>query len=185
MTSSGTQPIAAGANGIQPPPETDEALRHVIDQVTTNAKAEVAFGAPRVIGEHTLIPVARVSYGFGSGSGGGSGPATASDAASRAITPGGFGSGAAGGLTVRPFAIIAVEPGGVRVLPIVDVQSMLARVFGCAAAALIVSAFVRRPRSQRRRMHLQIGRIDPQLWIGSQAFRRPIARGILHRLARR
>jgi uncharacterized spore protein YtfJ len=185
MISTGTQPTIAGANGIHPPPETDQALRRVIDQVATNANAEVAFGTARVIGERTFIPVAQVSYGFGRRSSSGSGPATTQDAASRVISTDGFGSGVAGGLTVRPFAVIAVGPGGVRVLLLVDVQSMMARVFGCAAAALIVAAFVRRPRSQRRRFHLQIGRIDPQLWIASQAFPRPISRGILHRLAQR
>jgi hypothetical protein len=75
MISTGTQPTIAGANGIHPPPETDQALRRVIDQVATNANAEVAFGTARVIGERTFIPVAQISYGFGGGSGSGSPPA--------------------------------------------------------------------------------------------------------------
>lgn len=185
MTSSATQPMSTGANGIHPPPETDAAVQRVVDQITTTAHAEAAFGAPRVIGERTFIPVAQVSYGFGGGSGGGSGPATGPDDAFKAASPRGFGSGVAGGLTVRPFAVIAVEPNGVRVLPLVDVQAMLARVFACAAVASIVAVLLRRPRAPWRRLHVRIGRIDPQLWIGSQAFRRPRSRGSLRRLGRR
>jgi len=188
MNSIGTQPVGASTNGIHSPAETDEALRRILDQVTTSANAEVAFGAARVIGERTFIPVAQISYGFGGGSGAGPELATPADAATRVKTSGGFGRGAAGGLNVRPFAIIAVEPGGVRVLPLVDVQSMMARVFACAAAASLVAALVRRPRAAQRRWHLQIGRIAPQLWIGSQAFplgRGRMPRGLLRRLARR
>jgi uncharacterized spore protein YtfJ len=185
MTSTETQPLSAGANGIHPPPDTDAAVQRVVDQITTTAHVEVAFGAPRVIGERTLIPVAQVSYGFGGGSGGGSGSATGSDDAVQATSPGGFGSGVAGGLSVRPFALIAVQPDGVRVLPLLDVQSMLTRVFACAAVASILAVLIGQPRTTRRRLHVQIGRIDPQLWVGSQAFARPTSRGMLRRLWRR
>ena len=163
MTSTPT--IAPSANGsIDQRSEVADPLRSVIDQVARNGKADVAFGTPQVIGARTLIPVARVMYGFG----GGSGDSTRQQ-----------GSGGGGALGVRPFAIIEVTNERVRVVPIVDVQSMMARVFAFATAAMLLAAVLRRARARRAGSHVKIGRIEPHFSVTSIPtirFRRRIAR---------
>src|SRR5579864_7839729 len=153
MTTPASPAIGSSSNGINRSPETADALRRVIDQLTTNGKTDVAFGTPQVIGDRTIIPVARVMYAFGGGSG------------SDSMRQGG--SGALGGLTVRPFAVVEVSQHNVRVVPIVDVQSMMGRVFAFATAAVFVAMFARRARGQQRHVQLKIGRIEPRLSVTS------------------
>jgi uncharacterized spore protein YtfJ len=173
MTSSTLQTVAPPANGTVQSSEVDAALRRVIDQFGSNGKADVAFGTPQVIGSRTLIPVARVMYGFGGGGG--------TDTARQR------GSGAGGGLAVRPFAVIEATPDKVRVVPIVDVQRMIGRVFAFATVALVVAAFMRRPHGDQRGSHVKIGRIEPHFSLTSTPtfrFHRARSGGMLRRLVR-
>jgi len=173
MTSSTLQTLAPPANGTVQSSESDGALRRVIDQFATNGKADVAFGKPQVIGNRTLIPVARVMYGFGGGAG--------TDAAQQR------GGGAGGGLAVRPFAVIEATADKVRVVPIVDVQRMIGRVFAFATVALVLAAFMRRQHGDQRRSHVKIGRIEPHFSLTSTPtfrFHRPPSGGMLRKLVR-
>jgi uncharacterized spore protein YtfJ len=173
MTSPASPAIASSSNGIDRSAETADVLRRVIDQLTTNGKADVAFGTPQVVGDRTIIPVARVTYGFGGGSGAENAPQV--------------GSGAGGGLAVRPFAVVEVSQEKVRVVPIVDVQSMMGRVFGFATAALLVAALARRAREQQPRSHVKIGRIEPHFSVTSTPtiyVQRRGSGGVLRRLLR-
>jgi len=151
MTTPASAAIISTSNGIDRSVETADALQRVIDQFTTSGKADVAFGTPRVIGDRTIIPVARVAYAFGGGSG-------AQNAQQR---------GAGGGLAVRPFAVVEVSQDKVRVVPIVDVQSMIGRVFAFATAAVLVAALARRARAEQPRSHVKIGRIEPHVSLTS------------------
>ncbi|MBI2907850.1 MAG: sporulation protein YtfJ [Chloroflexi bacterium] len=89
------------------------------------------FGRPEVIGEKTIIPVARVSYGFGGGFGrkkaGGGVPAEESDE----------GGGGGGGASIKPVAILEVTPGETKLIPIVDVT----RVAICAMLLIAWNVF--------------------------------------------
>lgn len=60
----------------------------------------------------SVIPVARVSYGFGAG--GGQGPVKTDEEAG--TTPGGGGGG--GGVSVSPVGFLVVTPEGERFVPI-------------------------------------------------------------------
>jgi uncharacterized spore protein YtfJ len=171
MTTPASPAIASSSNGITRPVETADALRRVVEQLTTNGKADVAFGTPNVIGDRTIIPVARVIHLFGGGAG--------------AENP--QQSGAGGGLAVRPFAVVDVSQDKVRVVPIVDVQSMMGRVFAFATAALLVATWARRAREQQRRSHVKIGRIEPHFSVTSAPtihVQRPGSGGVLRRLLR-
>jgi uncharacterized spore protein YtfJ len=173
MTTSTLQTLAPPANGTVQSSESDAALRRVIDQFATNGKADVAFGTPHVIGDRTLIPVARVMYGFGGGAG--------TDTAQQR------GSGAGGGLAVRPFALIEATPDKVRVVPIVDVQRMIGRVIAFATVALVVAGLMRRPHGDHHRSNVKIGRIEPHFSLTSTPtfrFHRAPSGGMLRKLVR-
>jgi uncharacterized spore protein YtfJ len=162
------------ANGVDTPPSTSDMLRRALEQLHINAKADLAFGTPRVVGQRTLIPVARVSCGFG----GGSGPFRWASATQAPGTTAGLSvGGTVGASTVRPVAIVEVTSGGVRILPVVDIQAMLARVFGLATAALIISACFGRRRARGRSLHLHVRRIEPHLAFGGVTFQKPPSRG--------
>src|SRR5262249_15042283 len=124
-------------------------LRRAIDTVSTNARAEVAFATPRVVGEHTLIPVARVTGGFAGGAGGGTAAAKPDQPVPAQSDASGSGGGGVGGYRVRPFAAIDITPQGVRVVPLVDVQSIVSRALGIAALGMVVAMLARWQRPRR------------------------------------
>ena len=64
------------------------------------------FGEPQVVGDKTLIPVAKVGYGYGLGFGQGSGPQDEETEQA----PGGEGAGGAGSTTAKPLGVIVVTP---------------------------------------------------------------------------
>jgi len=65
-----------------------------------------AFGEPQVVGDKTLIPVAKVSYGYGLGFGQGTGePEEEGKPAS-----GGEGGGGGGTARAKPLGVIVVTP---------------------------------------------------------------------------
>jgi len=109
-----------------------DALADLRDKADVNA----VFGKPTTVEERTVIPVARVTYGFGMGVGRGTVPAeadaeeAAQDAAEKE------GSGAGGGVvTAHPLAVIEVTPEGTWVKPVIDEQKL-------ALAAGLLGAWV-------------------------------------------
>jgi uncharacterized spore protein YtfJ len=65
-----------------------------------------AFGEPQVVGDRTLIPVARVGYGFGLGFGQGSGEPK--EEGEQAVT--GEGGGGGGTASAKPLGVVVVTP---------------------------------------------------------------------------
>lgn len=84
------------------------------------ADVNTCFGTPVTIEGRTVIPVAKVAYGFGMGVG--RGIATEEDPEE---TNDGAGGGGAGGVMAHPLAAVEVTPEGVRVDPIVDKQKVV------------------------------------------------------------
>lgn len=96
-------------------------LERLADRIGGKASVRSVFGEPVVCGSVTVIPVARVGFGFGGGAGrmpgrrqasaggGGSGPAGASE-----------GGGGGGGADARPLGFIEIREGDVRYRPIRD-----------------------------------------------------------------
>ena len=106
----------------------DDAMTDVA-KITDRAGAAACFGAAVSAGEHTVIPVADVSYGFGFGWGGGNDPQSAAA---------GNGGAAGGGARSRGVAVIDVSPSGVRILPIEDQTSIRLAGIAFAGTALAV-----------------------------------------------
>ncbi len=92
-----------------------------IGTIQDEVGASVCFGSPVERDGHTLIPVARVSFGYGMGFGGGSG--TDDDNSSNGKGPSageGGGGGCGGGGSSTPVAVIDITNSGVDIQPITD-----------------------------------------------------------------
>jgi hypothetical protein len=74
-------------------------FKRLVADLGDRAGVEAVYGDPVTAGDRTVVPVARVAYGFGGGSG------TGDD---------GDGFGAGGGLTANPIGALEVDPDGTR-----------------------------------------------------------------------
>lgn len=143
----------------QAPTQTEAALRvadrmaQVVQQMTSTAQANAAFGEPRTVGDRTVIPAAEVMFGVGLGMGSGEGPAGGGQQ-----TGAGFGGGAGGAARSRPIAVIVVEPQGVFVRPVVDVTQI-----GMAALAAGVFSLLWTGRLRRKVQEAEISPAPPSL----------------------
>lgn len=99
---------------------TDEMVRR-IGAIPEAMGAATCFGSPIERNGHTLIPVARINFGYGMGFGGGSGGKAIPDdfGASGEGGEGGGGGGGGGGSS-SPVAVIDISDGDVVVKPIHD-----------------------------------------------------------------
>jgi len=100
---------------------TEEMVRR-IGTIQDEVGASVCFGSPIERDGHTIIPVARVSFGYGMGFGGGSGGKQDTSSFDAVPTEGGEGGGGGGGGggSSTPVAIIDMSAGDVKVTPIQD-----------------------------------------------------------------
>lgn len=103
-----------------------------VEKARETAHWRAAFGEPQVVGDRTLIPVARVGYTFGLGFGQGTGPA-----GEEVPAPAGEGGGAGGGASAHPVGTLVVTPEDVYFEETVDATRVA--LAGIALAAL--SAF--------------------------------------------
>lgn len=108
--------------------DTAEAMKELA-QVPERANASHCFGEAVSSGEHTVIPVAEVSYGVGFGWGAG-GPAEHA---------GSGGGGGAGG-RARGIAVIEVSASGVRVHPVYDQTAIALAGISFASAATAIAS---------------------------------------------
>jgi len=116
-----------------------ELIGQMLDSLNTNA----VFGAPVHEGDVTVIPVARVWYGFGEGSGSGTGGAPSESGQVQ------MGEGGGGGGRARPLGYIRITGDDVRFEPIVDPGRLALAGMAFAAwnvfwIAAAVRAFARR-----------------------------------------
>lgn len=101
---------------------TMDELIHRVSNVAEEVGASVCFGAPVERDGHTLIPVARVQFGFGLGFGRGTGGKRGpSDDGVTADEGGeGEGGGGGGGGSSTPVAVIDITADEVKIDPITD-----------------------------------------------------------------
>ena len=91
---------------------SDNNIKNILETTMEKLKgminAEVITGEPVTVGEVTLIPVSRVSYGFATG-GSDFGTKTSKEL---------FGGAGGAGVTIVPVAFIVVSGGDVKMMPI-------------------------------------------------------------------
>ncbi len=85
-------------------------LKTLVDEIGTLAKTETVVGEALHVGDHTVIPISRVSIGFGGGSGEGEGNDSSKG------TGKGSGGGGGGGVKVEPAAFIVAKGGELSIL---------------------------------------------------------------------
>ena len=123
---------AKAASGPQ-----DAILEKLVEKVGGRASVKAVFGEPIVRGGKTVVPVAKVRWGFGGGSGTGSsetqeGPQT------------GSGTGGGGGVTAEPIGYLEIGEEGASFRPIAPpYPSPLFLIAGGITAALVIRAFAR------------------------------------------
>ena len=125
-----------------------DAMLNRIGQVQERATVKTVFGEPYQLDGRTIVPVARVAYGFGFGGGRGNGKTPIPDegAAVRGgetgrraartagadaaggtdgIPGSGVGGGGGAGVSVRPVAVLEVTGAETKIRPIVDVTMLV------------------------------------------------------------
>jgi uncharacterized spore protein YtfJ len=113
-------------------------LLDALADLRDKANVDAVFGEPTTIEGRTVIPVARVTYGFRMGVGCGtlSAEADADKTAQDAAEKEGSGAwGGGGGVMAHPLAVIEVTPEGTWVKPVIDEQRL-------ALAAGLLGAWV-------------------------------------------
>jgi uncharacterized spore protein YtfJ len=104
-------------------------LLEALADLREKADVDACFGEPVTIEGRTVIPVAKVVYGFGMGIGHAAAAEeettgeTQGQAAEEADGDGSSGAGG-GGVLAQPFAVIEVMPEGTRVQAIIDEQKV-------------------------------------------------------------
>jgi uncharacterized spore protein YtfJ len=124
---------------------TTERSHELIEQMLDSLNTSAVFGAPVHEGDVTVIPVARVWYGFGEGSGSGTGEAPSGSSQIQT----GEGRGGGGGGHARPLGYIRIAGDDVRFEPIMDPGRLMLAGMALAAwnvfwIAAAVRAFARR-----------------------------------------
>jgi uncharacterized spore protein YtfJ len=103
-------------------------LQKVIDSLRSSladsASVRRVFGDPIVVGNKTIIPVARIGYGFGAG--GGSGPQKLHGEGE--ATPVGEGGGGGGGVGAVPLGVVEVTPECTRFIRFGNRRKLIAAV---------------------------------------------------------
>jgi uncharacterized spore protein YtfJ len=142
---------------------TAEEMVRRIGTIQDEVGASVCFGTPVERDGHTIIPVARVSFGYGMGFGGGSGGKQEAGSFDTSPSEGGEGGGGGGGGggSSTPVAIIDMSAGDVKVTPIQDstriaLSGMLFTAWG-AFWLLLTIRTVAREMAKTRRIALEKG----------------------------
>jgi uncharacterized spore protein YtfJ len=135
---------------------TEEMVRR-IGAIQDEVGASVCFGAPVERDGHTIIPVARVSFGYGMGFGGGSGgKGIPGEFGSETAEGGeGGGGGGGGGGSSTPVAVIDISSGDVNVKPITDTTRIALANFALAFWGMLTVRTVTRERARTRRQQLK------------------------------
>ncbi len=93
-----------------------------MDKLRAMVDANTIIGDPIVVGDVTLLPVSKVSFGLATGG---------SDFPSKTQS-GLFGGGGGAGVTVAPVAFIAVSDGSVKMMPVYNELSSVEKAFAMA-----------------------------------------------------
>ncbi len=132
----------------------------ILEQIKTLIKShtgvEMAFGQPTQVGDMTVIPVARISFGLGGGGGkNGSKPAKKEDAASEgkaeetpslAVNSENEGGGGGGGLRTEPIGIYAIKGDKVRFHPVISFSDLMKVL---AIASILIWRLTKRKKAQK------------------------------------
>ena len=128
----------------------DSIFKQMRDLLHSAAGVKFSFGNPMSVGDLSIIPVARVSFGFGAGGGGGKLPKSKKKKQSvnaqvetESDDNADFGGGGGGGVKTEPIGIYAIKDGRVKYYPVVTLREMVG-IFGFALLLLFRISKLRR-----------------------------------------
>jgi len=116
-------------------------LQSLTERLSTTASVKQVFGEPIERGGRTIIPVARVQYGFGGGYGGGEQEGAE---AGRPLAAGGGGGG--GGVKAKPEGVLEITDAGTRFIRFIDPVDMVKACVGGLVAIMVIRKLTRRRR---------------------------------------
>ena len=106
-------------------------LQKIAETLGTTATVKSVFGEPIQVNGKTVVPVAKVAYGFGGGFGAGKDAAVPDRP--------GEGGGGGGGVRAFPAGALEITDGGTRFVPFADVGSLAtAFIAGAVLGALLL-----------------------------------------------
>ncbi len=103
--------------------EIYDLVRSIAQSLQDSLTVRTVYGEPITAGNITIVPVARVSFGFAGGGGGGSGVLPAGGDINAPRHGGGGGGGGAGGGFVQPIGYIEITENASRWVPVERPQS--------------------------------------------------------------
>ena len=108
----------------------ENSIKNIMDvtmeKLRAMVNADTIIGDPTVVGDITLIPVSKVSFGVASGG---------SDFPSKTQS-GLFGGGGGAGVTISPVAFIVVSGGSVKMMPIYNEMTGVEKAISMAPEVL-------------------------------------------------
>jgi uncharacterized spore protein YtfJ len=110
-----------------------ELFKSISDRLATAATVRSVYGDPVSVGDRTVIPMAKVAFGFGGGGG-----------SLKTIVGEPDGGGGAGGMRAIPSGALEIGPHGTRFIGLFNGR----RLAGVFAAGLVVGAIASRNRSR-------------------------------------
>jgi uncharacterized spore protein YtfJ len=108
---------------------TIDEIAHRLSLIGEEMGASACFGTPIERNGHTIVPVARVSFGYGVGFGRGSGGDAMTKDGSDGGSGEGEGGGGGGGGSSTPVAVVDISSEGVSIQPVNDSTRIALTVF--------------------------------------------------------
>jgi uncharacterized spore protein YtfJ len=121
-----------------------------IGDVQGRATVRTVFGDPMEVHGRTIIPVAKVRFGFGMGMGRDKRKDDENHDDDHHRTAGG---GGGGGAVIRPLAVIEISDGQTKVTPIVDVTRIVLAAIALAACGIFWVSRTLRAQAGLGRIH--------------------------------
>ncbi len=118
--------------------QVKEILQSIAERFATAASVKQVFGEPIERNGRTIIPVARVQYGFGGGYGGGEQEGTE---VGRPLAAGGGGGG--GGVKAKPAGVLEITDSSTRFIRFVDPADIVKACVGGMLAILLLRRLLR------------------------------------------
>ena len=120
-----------------------EVISNISEKIHTTATVKVFYGDPVSVEGKTIIPVAKVRYGFGGGGGWGTLPDKSEEDSDSEQS--GAGGGGGGGMEVRPIGIIEITTGETRYISFEDKRRVAkVGVLGMVLGFLLIRRWMKR-----------------------------------------